>query len=186
MAVMFTHAAGLVHKSICPDNVLLLKPAQPSAVAHELSAFLVGFEAARLRDLSAYSDQLPEADAIGKLYSHPERVIPHENGHVVRFGMRHDMYSLGIVLLELGMWKPIEAIGGDLSKADQAEFNARKLRKRLIDVAEKHLAATAGPKYSDAVLCCLRDATEKGLDDERGMREKFYYRVLQQLKQIVV
>jgi hypothetical protein len=67
----------------------------------ELSTYLVGFEAARLRDLSAYSSQLAETDPYKRRYQHPDRLITQEDGKVTRFGIRHDMYSLGVVLLEL-------------------------------------------------------------------------------------
>ncbi|KAJ3761246.1 hypothetical protein EV360DRAFT_80416 [Lentinula raphanica] len=190
MAVMFTHSAGLVHKSIYPDNVLILENPDvdqckcPVAVENHL-----GFDAARLRDLSAYSEQVPETDDMRKLYHHPDRQdASMEGGHVVRYGIRHDMYSLGIVLLELGMWKPVHKITRtlhDLAKnVTGTKPDPKKWQEALISAADANLAGAVGSKYTDAVLCCLKDTAVP--TRERQMREVFYERVLKQLKQIAV
>ncbi|KIK65975.1 hypothetical protein GYMLUDRAFT_239644 [Collybiopsis luxurians FD-317 M1] len=195
MAVMFTHAAGLVHKSISPENVLILNNSLSTnrvfvtVARRKSSVYLVGFDAARLRDLSAYSAQRAETDPLKKLYQHPERQIVLQDGKVVRFGIRHDMYSLGVVLLELAMWKRVQQINDpDLQKLRNARgqaFDPQKLQAKLADLVEQSLAGLMGTKYADAVLCCLRDTVSEQ-KTEYEMREAFYERVLQPLKQIVV
>lgn len=160
-----------------------------STVTHEFSTYLVGFDAARLRDLSAYSAQRAETDPLKRLYQHPDRQIPLQDGKVVRFGIRHDMYSLGIVLLELAMWRRIQHINDPdlqrLIKAQGQAFNPRKLQAKLAQLVEQSMAGLIGPKYADAVLCCLQE-TILDQTKEREMRELFYERVLQPLKQIIV
>ncbi|KAF8449355.1 hypothetical protein L210DRAFT_2660841 [Boletus edulis BED1] len=189
MAVMFTHAAGLVHKSISPENVLILRNSPTNNVRHEFSTYLVGFDAARLRDLSAYSAQRAETDPLKRLYQHPERQIPLQDGKVVRFGIRHDMYSLGVVLLELAMWRRIQHINDpDLQKLRNVRgqaFDPCKLQAKLAELVDQSLAGLTGTKYAEAVLCCLQD-TITGQRSEREMREMFYERVLQPLKQIIL
>jgi hypothetical protein len=122
------------------------------------------------------------------LYQHPERQIVLEDGKVVRFGIRHDMYSLGIVLLELALWRRIPHINDpDLQKLRTARgqaYEPRKVQIKLADLVEQSLAGSMGTKYAGAVLCCLRDTVDQ--KPEREMRELFYEQVLQPLKQIVV
>ncbi|KAL0563801.1 hypothetical protein V5O48_018263 [Marasmius crinis-equi] len=189
LAVMFTHAAGLVHKSINTENVLILNNPPSNNNRHESSIYLVGFDAARLRDLSAYSAQRAETDPLKRLFQHPERQIALQDGKVVRFGIRHDMYSLGVVLLELAMWRRVQHINDpDLQKLRSARgqaFDPRKLQAKLAELVEQSLAGLMGTRYADAVLCCLQDTVSEQ-KTEREMREVFYERVLQSLKQIVV
>jgi len=179
-AVMFTHAAGLVHKSICPDNILILRSPTESDALNKYSVYLAGFDAARLRVLSAYSEQVAVSDPVLKVYQHPERQTDQGDGHVVRFGIRHDMYSLGIVLLEIGAWKPLAQISKDLQKlADgtSREYDSIRLQKKLIGIAGQSLAGLTGTMYADTVVCCLKDSTS-GKKKEREMREVFYEKVL--------
>jgi hypothetical protein len=180
-AVLYTHAAGLVHKSIRPDNVLML------GGSHK-SAFLVGFDLSRLRDPRTYSAQTAEEDPIKRLYHHPQRQIAESGGRVVRFGIRHDMYSLGVLLIELGFWKPLGQISQALSELGQS-FDAGRLHQELVDVATPRLAADVGSRYASAVLCCLQGSTDPDNDKpekEAEVRELFYEAVLRRLMQIVI
>jgi len=190
-AVMFTHAAGLVHKSIRPENVLILRNSPTDKVKHEFSAYVVGFDAARLRG-SSY-DELPrarevETNTTKRLYQHPERQIPLRDGKVVRFGIRHDMYSLGVVLLELAMWRRINHVNDSdlqkLRKASEQDFNPGKLQEKLAKLADQYLFGSTGRKYAEAVRCCLQDTVKE--KNERKMRELFHERVLQPLKEIIL
>lgn len=149
----------------------------------------MGFDAARLRDLSAYSAQCVETDPLKSLYQHPERQITLQDGKAVRFGIRHDMYSLGVVFLELAMWRRVQQINDpDLQKLRKARghaFDPRKLQAKLAELVEQSLAGSMGTKYADAVLYCLQDTVSEQKTDYE-MREAFYERVLQPLKQIFV
>lgn len=99
------------------------------------------------------------------------------------------MYSLGVVLLELAMWRRIQHINDpDLQKLRSARgpvFNSHKLQAKLVDLVQQSFAGLTGTRYANAVLCCLKDAVtvEK---NEHEMREIFYEQVLQSLKQITV
>lgn len=107
----------------------------------------------------------------------------------MRFGIRHDMYSLGVVLLELAMWRHIQHINDPnlqkLTNARGQAFDPRKLQEKLVELVDWSLAGLTGTKYAEAVLCCLQD-TITDQRSEREMRELFYERVLQPLKQIIL
>ena len=95
------------------------------------------------------------------------------------------MYSLGVVLLELAMWGRIHQIRKlqDLLNAQGTAFDPLKVQDKLTELVDQSLAGVVGRKYANAVFCCLKDS----LSGERGeseMRELFYERVLQSLRQI--
>ena len=97
-SVMFVHNAQFVHKNISPETVLLLK-SDSSTLG---MPFLVGFEKFRLADGRTYhiGDSLWQQN----LYRHPTRqgLRPIED-----YRMQHDIYSLGVCLLEIGMWSSL-------------------------------------------------------------------------------
>ncbi|KAF7351134.1 Serine/threonine-protein kinase pdik1l-B [Mycena sanguinolenta] len=191
-AVMFTHSSRLVHKSICPENVLILPHAANGSTMQTASTYLVGFDAARFDEpegaipprangLQMNSNQAQEILPKRRWYHHPAR---HGHGRVVQFGIRHDMYSLGVVLLELGMWTRLQRILS-MSAFTRGEFDAKRLQGELVRGARLRLDGEMGSKYMDAVICCLEDAGGPKAT-ERQTREVFYERVLRQLRQIVV
>ena len=94
-SVMFVHNAQFVHKNISPETILLLR-SESSVLG---MPFLVGFEKFRLADGRTYhiGDSLWQRN----LYQYPTRqgMRPGED-----YQMQHDIYSLGICLLEIGLW----------------------------------------------------------------------------------
>lgn len=93
-SVSFLHATQIVHKNITPETVVLL-----TDLASNLeSPFLVGFENFRGAGSRTYmsGDTFWEKN----LYRHPKRQgeYPEEE-----YEMQHDIYSLGVCLLEIGL-----------------------------------------------------------------------------------
>ncbi|KAK0212300.1 hypothetical protein DFS33DRAFT_1248607 [Desarmillaria ectypa] len=178
-AVFEIHAAGWVHKCIRSDNILIDVDEQqgPKVDAKVGSAYLVGFEAARPQ--VAGSDRRPEMDPIKRKYHHPER----QGGRdtlVQKFDIRHDMYSLGAVLIELGYRKTLQSIFGTSSSV--GEENIQKDHERLVGYA-KRLGDKMSVKYANAVLTCLVNGTKPGKTTD-SLREEFYDGVLRPLKEI--
>lgn len=185
-AVFEVHAAGWVHKSIRSDTILVsVVEAQVGRKedAHVGPAFLIGFEAARphVQD----SDQLPEVDVAKRRYHHPER----QGGRDVRvkkFDLRHDMYSLGAVLIEIGYRKSLRDIFSGLPQTAQMQASPagelEMTHKRLVGYAHR-LSDKMGSKYAGAALVCLTKSTEPGkpLDD---LRQEFYEDVMRPLLEI--
>ncbi|KZP31839.1 hypothetical protein FIBSPDRAFT_849350 [Athelia psychrophila] len=181
-AVLEMHAAGWVHKAIRSGTVLvhITAPTNPKATAHVSPAFLVGLEASRPQ--VAGSDRRPEMEPTWRRYHHPER----QGGldaRVARFDLRHDMYSLGAVLVELGYRKTLGDIFGGSAQALPQPGEAEENHKRLVGYARR-LGDKMGSKYTDAALVCLLKSTEEGkrLDD---LRLEFYEDVLRPLSEIV-
>ncbi|KAK0241158.1 hypothetical protein EDD85DRAFT_817832 [Armillaria nabsnona] len=178
-AVFEIHAAVWVHKSIRSDNILIDVDEQrgPKVDAKVGAAYLVGFEAARPQD--AGSDRRPEMDPIKRKYHHPER----QGGRdtlVQKFDIRHDMYSLGAVLIELGYRKTLRSIFGPSSSVGEEDI--QKDHERMVGYARR-LGDKMSVKYANAVLTCLVNGTKPGKTTD-SLREEFYDGVLRPLKEI--
>ncbi|KAF4626915.1 hypothetical protein G7Y89_g11242 [Cudoniella acicularis] len=103
-----------------------------------------------------------------------------------RFQKSFDYYSLGIVLLEIGSWEPIESF----TKRHPTRSPAQ-LRKILIEKYAPVLDLYIGRLYKDATLTCLGDDL---VEDEEGEpewkpvahRSNFFTRVVEPLSKISV
>jgi hypothetical protein len=100
---------------------------------------------------------------------HPSRQGTHPE---VDYQMQHDIYSLGVVLLEIGLWtsfvlyNPEEESSSpvpnnildaaDLSQPNHCRRGATRNKQKLEDLAANELPARVGRRYTDIVLLCLR------------------------------
>lgn len=95
-AVSSVHSFGFVHKNIRPEVFLLLTD---DSIALG-TPFLAGFEA--FRNAEGRTIRLGDTLWYRNIYRHPNRqgLRPSED-----FVMQHDIYSLGVCLLELGLFR---------------------------------------------------------------------------------
>lgn len=86
--------------------------------------------------------------------------------------MKLDIYSLGVVLLEIGLWRSFTSDDSTASAVpgyqivDRGSVSlASRLKNKYVleDMAERELPSHMGKKYRDIVLWCMRC-----LDDEEG------------------
>ena len=102
--VLQLHTAGWLHKSIRSANVLLFPSTQTTSSQeyHLPPAFLGGYEFARL-DSTTESTKAPGTFEPLLLYRHPLSLSEDRDPYCKAF----DLYSLGCVLLEIGLWWPL-------------------------------------------------------------------------------
>jgi hypothetical protein len=101
VAVAFVHGVGWLHKAIHTRRVLLFTKSGTRDPAGVGDAYLTGFQDAR----DVHGDSTGrEADVSWKtkLYRHPDRHNREDNAY---FTTGHDIFALGVVLLELGLWR---------------------------------------------------------------------------------
>jgi serine/threonine protein kinase len=168
-AVLYVHTAKLVHKNIRPENIVLFErqdsPPQSKFPYSLGTLFLMGFDFARKEDEA--SSRTGDSEWDRNLYRHPERQGLH---HEVDFNMLHDIYSLGVVLLEIALWKPfvLEKVEGGMTKSipnaqsckivDKATRRLKppeEIRSAFVKRAEEAIPLVLGEKYKDVVIMCL-------------------------------
>lgn len=196
-AVLYTHTASLVHKAIQPDAILLLREIDSDSSHKEIGTtslktaplgipFLTGFGQARQETPDTYSSLRECTNWEQDLYSHPSR----QGQPTAKYTMAHDIYSIGVILLEIGLWRSFviwngfhdfmidEAVLGG-GKPIFRRIKERKprageeLKKLYEGLAAQELPNVMGERFCEVVLRCL-GAVEGGLGEpapERGQME---------------
>ncbi|KAL9612790.1 MAG: hypothetical protein Q9167_002625 [Letrouitia subvulpina] len=150
--VLHLHAKGLLHRNVNSNNVLFFirdptlsstgnKPWKRGVIRRP---FLTSFD-----QLSNDVDDEREEPFIANIYRHPKI----ERGQRSAFREDHDIYSLGLILLEIGLWMPI-------SKLWKTRYTRADFKTRLQTIYTRKLAAKCGNGYARVVENCLRAADE--------------------------
>jgi hypothetical protein len=161
------HASQWVHKNVWSRGILLFLQTKAGVSVSGLQAHrLTGTKDSENRILAYLSDwgyarseqqgtdMRGDFEAEPNLYRHPDR-----QGRPTRqFNRRHDIYALGVVLLEIGLWFTMSRLME--SKIRDAEKSGRlprpkKVAADLIALAQQGLPKEMGEGYTKAVLDCL-------------------------------
>ena len=128
--------------------------------------------------------------------------------------MQHDIYSLGVCLLEIGLWRsfvwhphdgdgsapvPGFALGLDLADGGFQTVHstaALRVKQHLVDLAKRDLPSRLGDMYTNIVLTCLNCldpgneafGSEQDLADENGILVgvRFIEKVLARVNEISI
>ncbi|KLO20003.1 hypothetical protein SCHPADRAFT_24621 [Schizopora paradoxa] len=101
-SVVTLHSLGIVHRSLSPEGILLFPVrGEPKNLLGDL--YLLGLGQAR--DAKGGSGAMVrDNDFRATLYTHPQILtIP----RTCKFEMKHDIFSLGVCLLEIALWEPL-------------------------------------------------------------------------------
>jgi hypothetical protein len=175
------HAVDWVHKGLRSHNILFFStsdshnPSSDNEWAHiNFSApYISGFDYSRPAQNEELTEKPPENAALD-IYRHPSvhgsaSPLPSNSGG---YKKSHDIYSLGIILLELSYWKPIHQILGiDLTSARPSQ--TIKVRQKLLEEGRwlGYVRGVAGERVWGVVGACLRGVLD-GKEDERVGRVK--------------
>jgi hypothetical protein len=166
-AVLLFHSTQFVHKSIRPETVLVFD----SDDGKFGNSFLLGFGKFRLENAKTY--MRGDDTWSTNIYRHPRRQGLHPEEE---YTMQHDIYALGVNLLEIGLWESftIRKSESDSSSNTDREFRpalflaieellklkdtrakAFAIKKRLVEITKQQLPFKTGEKYANIVLDCL-------------------------------
>ncbi|KAM0346565.1 hypothetical protein ACHAPY_011612 [Fusarium culmorum] len=167
-SINYVHTFNFVHKNISPESVLLLEDLEASRSV----TFLVGFE--RFRSTNVSTSLLGDHAWDRNIYRHPTRQgkFPDE-----AYCMQHDIYSLGVCLLEIGLWESfvdypsdtpvpggpfrdfaarmMQPSGAGLGSNDFSRAVGYEAKRYMEDLARSKLLQTMGERYSHIVVSCL-------------------------------
>jgi serine/threonine protein kinase len=153
VSLRYIHSFGYVHQSIRSSNVLIGSSENLSFV----EVFLGGFERSR-PNAAASNQRRIDADWRNNNYRSPDRVATTDEETIKRHTMSHDIYSLGAVLLELGMLDPLILMESKFKNKTAAE-----VRNNLKKLASEELIETMGDGYAEVVLYCLESTPDSWL-----------------------
>ncbi|KAH7198914.1 kinase-like domain-containing protein [Fusarium flagelliforme] len=139
------HTIGWLHKNFNSHNVLLFEfPADGTSITPKYQCpYVVGLHETR-PDGSYW--ETTGSDAFLHDYRHPR----YKNG--TRFKQVFDYYSLGIVLLEVGLWCPLDRF---LASPRFRRMGAEEISSALCGLAKNRLGSKMGRVYRDVVVSCL-------------------------------
>ncbi len=146
---------GWYHQGIRSENVIFVSTADRFEDSKDIcwdEPWWVGYSTARPDTF----DSIPGYDPspVRNWYRHPDRWGQQPKS----FNKVHDIYSIGVVLLEIGIWAPISksvtAISLENSNRDQSGEAARQ---KLVSLAKNgRVADLMGQQYTSIVELCLQ------------------------------
>ncbi|KAM0246276.1 hypothetical protein ACHAQJ_010279 [Trichoderma viride] len=153
VAVWSLHSLDWLHKSLCSSNILFFpsafstsarSPTASAALVPDISLpYLSGFDASR-PELDTALSVVPKNPSIEDLHRHPGSL--RGSSHIKSF----DIYSFGLVLLEIGLWKVLQAYY-------KAHYSAERWRDKVVlAVLVPALGSKVGKRYKEVVEMCLR------------------------------
>ena len=172
LTTLNVHGSLWVHKNIWSRGILLFEQTQgghigllsgtaPAASASlckdggrrpHLVAFLGDWGYAR--PVGGGTEMRSDFEIEPNLYRHPDRQgVPNQ-----QFSRLHDLYALGVVLLEIGLWKTVSRLFESRIKEGQRTGKlpkARDVRAALTSLAQRDLPKEMGGAYAAAVVACL-------------------------------
>lgn len=175
-SVVIMHTCGWLHKNICSDNVLFFpaRPADGEKVQNYRKdigrPIIVGYGLSRPDDVDIsrgmegpnnFSMQ-PGQDEKSSLniYQHPDKAANPDR----RFRHSYDIYSLGLILLEIGLWQSLQTFDTNRWR------DAYAFRKFILDRLVPDLWGQCGSIYGGVVKECLTISSSALTLAEEGQR----------------
>jgi hypothetical protein len=152
-AVYSLLSVGWLHKGIRSRSILFFKPRDAPPTENWLPSpkdfFLMGFESSRPIDVMYLSGRLEAVELEDKFYVYPKYFHDCTMGYKPGF----DLFSLGMVLVEIALWRTSENLMQDVSEQERALPKDQKeiVANFLIPMVER----TVGVVYADCVRLCI-------------------------------
>lgn len=162
------HAVDWLHKGLRSDNILFF--GKEAADLRINTPYITGYDLSRPSEAPEMTEE-PPCDPSSDIYRHPAAQF---GGARKFYRKSYDMYSLGIVLLEIALWKPVEVILRINDLKTMKTDDLRGIRKTLLGLREENgetidnvltpgsseylteVARKWGDSYRDVVETCLR------------------------------
>ncbi|KAL7931808.1 hypothetical protein V8C35DRAFT_329169 [Trichoderma chlorosporum] len=151
-SVFFLHTAGFVHKNITSSSIVILQRRESSTSPLE-DFYLMGFDLIREVEEKISEKAIARGIEGGHksiwdfdIFQHPDRSLFERRQ---RYTKTHDVYSLGVVLLEIGYWEQLSEILPNLDEDIRLDWT-----QELLEAASA-LGPRTGESYQRLVLWCL-------------------------------
>ncbi|RBQ78679.1 hypothetical protein FVER14953_13221 [Fusarium verticillioides] len=178
--LLFLHLGSWLHKGIRSDNVLFLSSDISSVDLG--AAYIGGFDYSRLFRETRLTQNVGD-NRYQNLYRHPDHqgYPVQQNGESADrppFSYEADLYSLGVVLVEIGLWSPIIK----LLDARGTQDEDKSVKEAILDIIPE-VRMRMGDAFADAASACLRSDFENGeAGQPESVQEAFYLSVVRLLE----
>ncbi|KAI4221423.1 MAG: hypothetical protein L6R36_006924 [Xanthoria steineri] len=184
--ILQLHTAGWLHKGIRSDNVLYIDTGDSNwEYGNANGPFLAGYEYAR--PTTAYTEAMP-TEPEQEMYRHPKgQGLTRAN-----FRRSFDLFALGCVLLEIGLWSNLSEILRRVpleqqpktkistvssGQVDWVRLQTTKTRLLQNDDFEKRsdlagIAFHAGKTFQDVIVHCLYADDEDPFDEDISVQKE--------------
>lgn len=146
-SVLTFHKVGWLHRALNPSNVMFFPSPYKPPIEWARNPYIVGFTHSRQNDKRSLT-QGPTVGNDFKEYRHPDYLT---NEH--RYQPQYDYYSLGMMLLEIGLWDSLSSISGSKSFAG---LSGASFRQKVIERRVSQLGQAMGTRYARATEFALR------------------------------
>jgi serine/threonine protein kinase len=158
------HAVNWLHKALQPDNIIFFSSSELPSLNEP---FLSGFELSRPSIMDQLTEK-PRFDPLQDIYRHPNAQSSQADG---KYRKSYDIYSLGVLMIQVALWKRIEDVVPlkDLAKAKPPAL--REIHPWLLGMPSgtgslsnitgsesclQQVAFACGDSFRDIVEQCLR------------------------------
>ena len=160
--MMLLHAKGITHRNVNSNNIVFFVDGKSIASDEKVwksrlirTPYLTAFHQRALTTPTFGPDP-----TFASIYQHPG--LGYSNQEPYRYA--HDQYSLGLILLEIGLWMPI-------GKFWKSKYTRHDFKTRLQDIYLKKLSAKCGDGYMKVVLHCLTAVERDASSDHNDQLE---------------
>ncbi|KAF5011157.1 hypothetical protein FDECE_2721 [Fusarium decemcellulare] len=182
-SIWYLHATNWLHKGLRSENIVF----QDRSNVRSASPFLCGFDYSRPSNIGEETER-PVQNLLHDLYRHPSTQFDVPRDGRRGFNKLYDIYSLGIVLYEIGVWMPIQKfLGMTTVKAS----TVKGVKSCLLEVESMDaLESEIGILFSSAVRACLGgslvpDENLLRVDSDAWLQLNFGEQVIKRLDSIV-
>ncbi|OCK97201.1 uncharacterized protein K441DRAFT_675268 [Cenococcum geophilum 1.58] len=152
ITLLHIHTAGWLHKGIRSSNVLFFSNGSPASLDQP---YLMGYDFSRFDGENEVSEK-PVPNSEEDLYRHPSA----HPAAPSRYRKEFDVYSFGLVLMEIAKWKPLKHIAKDfIGRSGCTPDSLEQMKKTFLEpISNKvmdDLGFRAGSIYTQVVMSCL-------------------------------
>ncbi|KAK7750053.1 hypothetical protein SLS62_008046 [Diatrype stigma] len=175
-AVFFLHTAGFCHKNITCRSVVILrrfdtentKMGIPSTIDEP---YLMGFDLIRGEDAKTYKEGTRASKSGQKkmrgiwdfeVFQHPDRL---QEDRVPRYSKTYDVYSLGVVLFNIGFWQPLPKVARRIDTSNPSSW-AQELSSVSVGMRPR-----VGDRYQRMVQWCLNLTGDEAVKSSEFIQE---------------
>lgn len=168
-SIVHIHFAGWLHRALESRNIICFSSGDQISIQHP---YMSGFEFTRPDKPGEISQY--DQGTTSNLYRHPDYQLP---SPAQKFRRSYELYSLGVILIEIGFWQRISAFR--THEHPNATDFSEHLRTSVLPLLAFHM----GTEYVDAVSKCL-DTSKLGcgVDEGNYLSSTFSKNVVQALE----